>query len=291
MKPLKASIILAIIAVVGMSFHAEAQRKITPVEPKAATAGSTPTTNQKEDPKANLAEMRDAQGNIVFVDTITGEEWVDTTEVKTDKRMKYPLLESVTVGVNVWDPVMRLLGQNYGGLEVWGELSLHNRYKPVIEFGMASCDDTPDGMNYTFKTKMSPYFRIGMNYNMFYNNDPRYQLVVGVRYGFTPFSYEVTNIELKPGYWNDPTEISIPSQNTTAGFFEFVAGVRVGIFKNISLGWTLKYHAILHEGKTDYGKPLYIPGYGKRGGAFTGSFSISYTLPLNKPTEETVDTQ
>lgn len=287
--PVVATVILMALSI---TLPAQSQRKITPVKPRPTTGQTTPQGPEKEtDPKANLAEQRDAQGNIIFVDTITGTEWVDTTAVKTSKKMQYPLYESLTMGLNIWDPVMRIFGQRYGGADVWAELSLHNRYKPVIEFGLGACNDTPDGQNYTFKTKLAPYFRIGMNYNMFYNNNPAYQLVVGVRYGFTAFSYSIENISIDSDYWGEHEMISIPSQSTTAGFFEFVAGVRVMIAKPISLGWNVKYHALLHEGKAPYGKPMYIPGFGKRGGSFSASFSISYTLPLNKKEEPAVITE
>lgn len=267
-----------------------AQRKITPVKTRPATGG---VVEQPEtvDPKANLAERRDAEGHVVFVDTVTGQEWVDTTLVKKDKSMIYPLLESVTVGVNVWDPVMRILGSDYGIGDVWAELSLHNRYKPVVEFGLGACDITPDGQNYTFHSPMAPYFKIGINYNFLYNNNPRYQLYAGIRYGFTPFKYQVKNVTMSPGYWDDPVEFSIPSQSASAGYFEFLAGLRVDIFKAISLGWSVKYHAVLHESAAPYGKPMYIPGFGKRGTAFTGSFSISYTIPLNKKPDPAVNTE
>lgn len=268
-----------------------AQRKITPVKP---TTPATPVPERQKNGEterpANLAEMLDAEGNVVLVDTISGKEWVDSTSIKDEsKKMRYPLFEAVTVGVNIWDAAMRIFGQDYGLGDAWVELSLHNRYKPVFEFGFGSADETPDGKNYTYKSKLAPYFRIGANYNVFYNNDPRYQLLVGLRYGFTPFSYEVTNVTVNNGYWDITDKFDIPSQSTTAGFFELVAGVRVMIAKQISLGWMVKYHTILHEGKTDYGKPMYIPGYGSRGGNFAASFSISYTLTLNKSAHREVD--
>lgn len=260
---------------------AAAQRRITPVQPKSGMEGTT----QKETAapsKRNVAERLDAQGHVVLVDTVTGQEWVDTTAVAQVKKMDYPLIHAVSVGVNIWDPVMRILGQHYGLFDVWGELSLHNRYKPIFEFGLGACNDTPDGMNYTFKTNMAPYFKIGLNYNIFYNSNPAYQFTVGLRYGFTPFKYEVTDVTVDEGYWDDPSHFNLPSQTTTAGYFEFVAGVKVKIVGPISMGWNLRYHRILHEGKAPYGKPMYIPGYGKRGQSLTGSFSVIYTLDLNK---------
>lgn len=279
--------VLVIIALLG-GLPTSAQRKITPVKPApAATANPQPQKQQREvDPKANLAEALDAEGNVIFIDTITGKEWVDST-IRTSTKMIYPLMESVTVGVNLWDPVMRLLGQRYGGADIWAELSLHNRYKPVIEFGMASSDITPDGQNYTFRSPLAPYFRIGANYNIFYNNNPAYELLVGVRYGLTMYKYEVSRFTLDNSYWGIDETLSIPMQRSTAGFFEFMAGVRVMLGKHISLGWMAKFHSLLHESKAPYGQPMYIPGYGKRGGAFSASFSISYTLPLGKPSVNT----
>ena len=145
---------------------------------------------------------------------------------------------------------------------------------------MSSCNDTPDGQNYTFKSPLAPYFKIGANYNIFYNNNPQYQFLVGVRYGFTPFKYEVSSFTLDDSYWGEQQQLSIPSQSATAGYFEFLAGVRVMIAKGISVGWNVKYHTLLHESKGEYGKSMYIPGYGKRGGSFTASLSVSYTLSL-----------
>lgn len=284
------SILLATLIVAICGTMSTAQRKITPVKPSAgATLETQPQRERKIDPKANLAEMKDAEGNIIFIDTITGKEWVDTTARRGSTKMIYPLMESVTVGLNLWDPAMRLFGQKYGGADVWAELSLHNRYKPVVEFGMSSCDMTPDGQNYTFKSPLAPYFKIGANYNIFYNNNPAYQFLVGVRYGFTPFKYEVSRFTVDDAYWGEQQQLSIPSQSAVAGYFEFLAGVRVMIGKGISLGWNVKYHTLLHESKSGFGESMYIPGYGKRQGSISGSFSISYTLQLprkEKPKED-----
>lgn len=281
---------VAIVLALITALPAEGQRKITPVKPSAAASANPQPEKKKEvDPRANLAEAKDAEGNIIFIDTISGKEWVDTTAKAASKKMIYPLMESLTVGLNLWDPALRLLGQHYGGVDVWAELSLHNRYKPVVEFGLGSCDDTPDGKNYTFKSPMAPYFKIGINYNIFYNNNPAYELLVGVRYGFTPYKYEVSSFALDDSYWGEQETLNIPSQSATAGYFEFGAGVRVMIWKGISLGWMVKYHALLHESKSVYGESMYIPGYGKRNGSFTGSFSVSYTLPLNKKRESSVN--
>jgi len=267
---------------------AQAQRRINPVTPPPATSGTKKDTKPAEFDKSRLAEMRDAKGNIVLVDTVSGQEYVDTTSVGKVVGNIYPLFHATTVGVDVWDPVMKILGQQYGGIAFWGELSLHNRFKPVFEFGLSSADISPDGFNYTFKSPMAPYFKIGAGYNVFYNSNPDYQLVFGVRYAFTPYSWEISG-ETNGGYW-PPQQIAVPSQSATAGYFELTAGIKVKIFKNISLGWHVKFHSLLHESKSAYGEPMYIPGYGKRGTPISGGFSIMYTLPLNKNSNRKVNT-
>lgn len=263
-----------------LALPAEAQRRINPVTPPPP-AGVRKTAKKPEFDKSRLEERRDKDGNVVMVDTVTGTEYVDTTAMAAPVGNIYPLLHAVTVGVDIWDPVMKLLGTEYGGIGFWGEVSFHNRFKPVFEFGLSSADINPDGLNYTFKSPMAPYFKIGCNYNIFYNSNPDYQLLFGVRYAFTPFRYSIENIKPNDDYWDNPP-FDIPSQSCTAGYFEIVASIKVKIYRNISAGWAVKYHSLIHESRSDYGEPMYIPGYGKRANRIGGAFSVMYTIPLNK---------
>ncbi|MCC8070627.1 MAG: DUF6048 family protein [Bacteroidales bacterium] len=262
----------------------EAQRRITPVTPTTPTLTPDGKLKKKteEFDRTRLEERLDANGNIILVDTITGREWVDTTAVVEKPRNLYPLIYEATAGINIWDPLMRILGQEYGGIDFWAELSLHNRFKPIIEIGVASSDITPDGLNYTFHNSLAPFFKLGMNYNVFYNSNPAYQFCVGLRYGFTSFKYKLTDVTIQGGYWGDPTYPDFPEQTSSVGYFEVVFSVKVKIYGPISMGWALKYHSILNESKNDYGNPMFIPGYGKRENSITGGLSIMYTIPLDK---------
>lgn len=257
------------------------QRRVTPV------TTPHPTTVQKSDePKkpdmTHVVERVDAEGNAILVDTITGSEFVDSTRVEKLPRNIYPLIYSATAGVNIFDPLARILGQQYGGVDIWGEMNLHNRFLPRVVFGMGQADISPDGKNYTFKTPWSPYFKIGCGYNVFYNSNPDYQFVVGLMYGFSPFKYEITDVTVDEGYWDDPSHFAIPSRSYSAGWMEITFGIKVKAFGPWSLGWEFKYHSILHEGNAPEGLPMYIPGYGKRSTSLTASFSVMYTLPLHK---------
>lgn len=291
-------ILLVVIAVFGTS--AVAQRRVTPVTPPPAAVRHQPTQTNDNDktPKENtlppsVIHYHDPNGNMILIDTISGTEYVDSTAIEAAKPKGriYPLMHAVTVGVNVWDPLMRCFGQHYGLFDAWVELSLHNWIKPVFEFGLGAADSTPDDGNFTYHSPTAPFFKIGVNYNFLYNSNPAYQFMVGLRYGFTSFNYEIKNATMPPGYWDEPTSFSVPRQTSTVGYGEFLIGLKVQIYKNISMGWSLKYHFMFHESKTPYGQPWYIPGYGSRGGALTGAFSIMYTLPLNKKSAPAVDNQ
>lgn len=272
---------ILLLLLTAVCLPAQAQRRVTPVQPSAPGTAPRPEREQKID-LTKLVKQLDADGNTIYVDTVTGTEVKDTTMLATPPKMEYPLLHSLTAGVNLWNPIMRAFGQHYGLGDVWAELSLHNRYFPFVALGVDNCSDTPDASNFHFRTPVSPYFKIGASYNFLYNSNPDYKFQIGMRYGFTAFKWSVDNISLDNSYWGEDNSFSIPSQSAHAGYFELVAGLKVRIAGNWSLGWNLVYHSIMHESKSDYGQTMFIPGFGKRGQTFTGNFSVMYTLPINK---------
>lgn len=280
-------IIMAVAAIVVMMPVTAQRRRMTPVDnPSTVTQSVNETKNDtariNAARRARSVHYHDDEGNVVYLDTVTGEEWRDSTAIMALPKMKYPLIFEGAVGVNIWDPVMRAFGQHYGLADAWVELSLHNRYKPIFEFGLGQAKYTPSDGNYTYKSPTSVYFRLGANYNFLYNSSPDYQFFGGLRYGFSPFSYSVTNITVDSPYWDETVGFDIPSRNATAGWLEVVFGLKVKLWGPISAGWTIKYSSLLHCSTSANGKPWYIPGFGTRGTSLGGSFSISYTLPLNK---------
>lgn len=266
---MKRHIILAFLMLLSVSVMG--QRRINPVTPQGTA--TTPGTTVE---KPNDTEF-------IEIDTL------QTDTLTHIPPMVYPLLHSVTVGVDLWDPLMRAFGQKYGLGGVWGQINLHNRYLPTFEVGLGACNDAPSGGNFRFHTPIAPYFKIGCDYNFLYNSDPDYLLMAGLRYGFSPFKYNVDDITLNDPYWGETTSFAIPSQSTSAGWIEVLLGLRAKLAGGWSAGWQIKFHKILHEGgRRTYGDPMYIPGYGKRGPTFTGQISVSYTFSLDAETVKAV---
>lgn len=290
------SILLVALAFVCV-FSSKAQRRVTPIDTPATATQHINENKANGDSldRSRLVEMTDSRGNKILVDTVTGKEFIDSVAIEKAKniKMKYPLLHSATVSLDLFTPAMRAFGTKYGLGEVAAEINLYNRYIPVLEFGLGQAENTPDDNNYTYKSAISPFFRIGMNYNFFYGSNPDYMLMIGLRYGFSPFKFEVTDISQQGGYWNEPMTYNIPSQSVTAGYIQLLLALRVRIFDNFSMGWSIRYQSIMHESATPHGKAWYIPGFGARNRSLNATFSLSYTIPLSNSdalSEKTTET-
>ena len=272
-------------AVIKTLSKPERKRHVSPVN-NAATR--TQNVNDAQGDSARMLERRrqrsihyhDENGNTILIDTVTGQEWVDSTLLPAPPKMSKPLMYAVEIGANVWDPVMRLFGQKYGGMDFSATLNLHNRYLPVFEAGFGMAHKTPSDMNFTYVSPLAPYFKIGADYNFLYNSDPDYRFVAGIRYGFSAFRYTVEDVTFDDTYWGETFPITFPTQNITAGWFEVVLGLRVKIAGPISAGWMLRYHSLLHQTHPSTGNAWYVPGYGSTSSSITGSFSIYYTFLL-----------
>ena len=279
--------VMAAIAAMVCGADAAAQRRVNPVRPKepyvkpdviTATDAAGTAQNRPTRPSSVVKQVDDS-GREFYLDTITGSEWVDSAAMMLPKVVGniYPLWDAVNVGVDVWDPLMRCFGQKYGLAGIWAELSLHNRYKPIVEFGLGCASTTPAAKNYTYNSAMAPYFKVGANYNFLYNSNSAYQVYVTVA----------------NGYWQTESRFDIPSQQSTTGYLEVVLGLQVKIAGPLSAGWNIKYHRVLHSSAAPYGNAWYIPGYGSRGSALGVSLSVIYTIPIKRDktdaTQKTTD--
>ena len=267
-----------------------AQRRITPVNTPATITQSVNETKRDSLDRSRLVKMQDAEGNTILVDTVAGTEFVDSAATaKQIPKMIYPLLNSVTVGVDLWSPLMRAFGTSYGLIGFSGQLNMHNRYLPTVEVGLGKADYDPENNNYRYKSSMAPYFKIGADYNFLYNSNPDYLLYGGFRLGFTSFNYDITDISISEGYWTPEHTMTIPSQHANATYVEFLIGIRVMLFKNISLGWSVRLHNLMHSTTGEYGNAWYIPGMGTRGSKIGATLTLSYTIPLKKKTKPVID--
>lgn len=247
------------------------QRKVTPVKPSTNKV-LTPPKGTKEE---------------IIQQYLTGDTAQARAQERKDSLAKiyphYPKLTELSLGLNFGDAILMAFGQKYSSFDVSATLNMWNRFQPVLIVGLGRAKDTPDDMNYTYTGKLSPYFKIGANYNFLFKNEPKYQLYAGVRLGFSPFKYDITNVNISNPYWGEyDYNYQLKGISSTALWGEFLAGLKVNIASNWSLGWEAKFHGMFKCKKNDNGNPWYIPGYGTRNGKWAFGLSLYYTIPLTQ---------
>lgn len=244
---------------------ASAQRKVTPV----------PATGEnKSKPKLYYY---DRHGNPLKEPV---EFLIDTdTAARPGAKPVYPLLYSADVGINFFDALMLAAGQKHASFDLHAELSLYNWIFPVIEAGIGFADSRPENGNFHYVGKPSFYTKIGLNYNFLYKSNPDYQVFLGLRGGFSSFTYEIRDISVNAPYWNQSSDFSILNQNASAFFGEILAGVKVRIYRNFSLGWSVRFHFKFHTSSPLNSNPWFIPGFGTNS-PLTATFSAIYHIPF-----------
>lgn len=63
-------------------------------------------------------------------------------------------------------------------------------------------------------------------------------------------------------------------------WFEFCVGIRAHIWKELYMGWGLRFKFRTSSSTGEYGDPWYVPGFGKYGSNTMGvTYTITYKLP------------
>lgn len=260
------SFIITVLSIVFLGFPCLAQKKITPVD-------KDPTK-----PRQPVLHYYDKHGNALEEPVLFLADLDTVAKVKPGP--VYPLLYSLSIGANFFDGVMLLAGQKHASFDMWASLSLHNWFEPVVELGVGIADNHPVDGNYHYIGKPSLYGKLGINYNFLYKSNPDYQVYFGLRGCFTSFKYDITDITINSSYWDQSNNFSINNQRAKAIYGEVLGGLKVQIWKNISMGWSLRYK---FKGKVSHASnstPWFIPGYGTS--SLGATFSLIYTLPLDK---------
>lgn len=200
------------------------------------------------------------------------------TEVKED----VPFYQGTTIGVDVFGLGGKIFGSDITSTEIGIEVNLLNRFIPVVEIGYGSTDTTDEETDIHYKTS-APFFRVGMNYNFFFKKPylPGF-LYGGIRYGFSSFSYDVDAPTLaNPTFPYPEVPFAYEGVKSNVGWAELLAGIRVNVYKNFYMGWSVRYRKRLSVKKDEHSEPWYIPGFGKNGSTSLGvTYSLIYKLPF-----------
>ncbi len=267
MKKLRYLLVFVATVVIAAFSPAYGQKKITPVD------------NDPTKPRQPVLHYYDKHGEPLEEPVLFLAD-LDTVKSAGPKPV-YPLLYSASIGFNFFDGIMKLAGQKHASFDVWAALSLHNWFEPVVELGIGYADNRPEDGNFHYKGKPSIYGKIGINYNFLYKSNPDYQAYLGLRGGYSAFRYDITDITINSSYWNQSNSFSILDQKAHALYGEVLGGIKVKIWKEISMGWSFRYRFKFKSTNGSNSTPWFIPGYGTNS-PLSASFSIIYTLPFDK---------
>lgn len=265
-------IALILMTALGAGAQEPDKRHVTPVKPE---------TNRVQPPPKGTDEK-------IIQQYISGDSTAAIQEALKDSLRRvykrYPRLTDLSIGINLAEPLFMAFGQSYASADVNATLNMWNRIQPTVELGLGWANKSPDNMNFTYKGKPSPYFKVGANYNFLFKNTPDYQVFLGVRLGYSTFSFDVADVRYVNSYWNEDIPYAIKGERSHALWGEAGVGLKVKLFGQLAMGWMIRYHGIFDYGKNANSKPWFIPGYGPRGSSLGLSLGIFYTLPLHRET-------
>ena len=198
-----------------------------------------------------------------------------------DKEEELPFYQGLMVGVDVSGLASKAFGSDAFSSEISIHANLKNRFFPVVEIGYGKTDTTGEETNIHYQTS-APFFRVGMDYNVFYKKPhlPGY-FTVGLRYGFSSFTYDMQSPDLvDPNWGHTSIPVTYNDVKSNAGWLELVLGMKTQVYKDFHMGFTVRYRARQSMKKHENTEPYYIPGYGR---GKTSNFGITYSLSYRLP--------
>lgn len=192
--------------------------------------------------------------------------------------------KGVSISADLFGYIGRILN-DYTSSEVAVSANFGNRFFPVVEIGYGSTDTTDETTRIYYKSS-APYFRAGLDYNFLYKKTGElgnYKILGIVRYGQSTAKYDVTTPPITDPVWGSTTSLTLTDVEAKCSWLEFGVGVQIKVWKNLQMGWSVRFKSTLNDGKGENSQIWYIPGYGEnKSGCFGGTYNIIYNIPFGK---------
>lgn len=190
--------------------------------------------------------------------------------------------KGISISTDVFGYAYSILDEYISG-EVAITANLGDKYYPVFEVGYGCSDFTDETFGIYYKSS-APYYRVGLNYN-FSNkrgSAPRSSYIYGLaRFGWTRAKYDVSAPPFTDPVWGGQVSLDLKDVNGFYSWAELGVGVNVKIWKNLNMGWSIRYKARLNQTLGANSKMWYVPGFGNsRHTTFGGTYSIIYNIPF-----------
>ena len=216
------------------------------------------------------------------------QEAVLPDELPEGQTHRYPLLNGLSINVDIFDPLYDIFLANHASYEAMVMLDLHHRFFPMAAIGLGYADETSNNgiefstgkkQEFTFKSEMSPFMKFGMAYNLRYNSTkPEDMYMLFARYGIAHSKADLTNIYYASANWPDVKLPDLLGQEYTTQWIEAGIMLKVKVWWRFSMGWDMYAKIKLAQSGTKYGKPAFVPGYGDCSSIFGFNFRLFYEI-------------
>jgi hypothetical protein len=188
----------------------------------------------------------------------------------------FPL--KLRAGIDIAGPGIYLSDKNNLSVEGYISFDKSEKMALVLEAGYLNFKYSQYNYDYTSK---GAFARFGADFNLLKPevSEGKYWAGIGLRYGVSLFNSETPSFQYE-NYWGTVIS-SLPSKKAMGHFIEIAPGVKTEIFRNFSMGWTIRLKLLISGGGGKDLRPIYFPGYGNGGRRTTAG--ISYFLTWNIP--------
>lgn len=190
---------------------------------------------------------------------------------------KIPLFVGVSVSADICGAIMAGVTP-YGQYEAATRINLRGRYFPTFEIGIGTSNHTNETTSLHYRVH-SPYYRIGMDYNIAKNVRGAGRILIGLRYAFTNYKFDVDGPDISDPIYGGLVPFNYKSLKGISHWGEAVFGLEARVCGILHLGWTIRYKMRLYNKETAIDNAWYIPGYGKNDThALGGTFNIIFDI-------------
>ena len=242
------------------------------------------TVQEKSVPDPVERQIPEAPAKLLKIEPAVQKK--DSVIEKTDRY-------GLRVGLDLYRLTRGLYDRNYKGLELVGDYRLTKKYFLAAELGNENKTTADDRVNFTTK---GSYLKVGFDYNGYQNWLNMENIIsIGLRYGFSAFNQQLNNYRIynSSPYFQETPIIESGQQfnGLSASWIEVVAGLKVKVFDNVFVGFSLRLNRLVTNKEPDTFSNLYIPGFNR---TYDGSFgvglnyTVTYFVPIFKKKIKTI---
>ncbi len=199
------------------------------------------------------------------------------SDLAASAQKELPFLAGFSVSGNLAGAFLSVVS-SYGEYEGAVRANIKGTYFPIVELGLGVSDHTDEATNLHYKTN-SPFFRVGLDYNILADKTSGNRVFAGGRLAYSTFKYDISGPDLTDPFWNTTTPYNFKGLSGSQLWLELTFGVETKIWKIFHLGWSARYKNRISGKSASVGEPWYVPGFGKNGTTVIGgTFNLIFDI-------------